>query len=319
MKTTRYKIDFFFWGTIGMIIAMCSLEIASNGMERQPAHTFSLPCYAYCGNIHDYIASKIPPHWHHEFEVMILDSGSVLISLADSEFQLQSGEGYFISSDKLHSISCVGKEPCNYRSLVFDYSIISGAVDSAFDTRYIRPLLEHGPFALMLQRTENWQQPIFSAFEEVFSACAEEPFGYEFAIRHALSKIVLTLIEHNSKQRPLTRPASQNEERLKQIIAWMDAQYTQPITLHSLADAAHISPRECERIFKQLLHVSPMTYLLQRRITAASKLLVCTDIPITEVGLCCGFSNHSYFTKQFRALTGYTPRNYRTYIRISSS
>lgn len=301
-----------------MIITMCSLEVASNGMERQPAHTFPLPCYAYCGDIHDYIASKVPPHWHHEFEIMMMDSGTVLISLADGEFQLQSGEGYFLSSDKLHSISCLGKEPCNYRSLVFDYSIVSGTVDSAFDIRYIRPLLEHGPFVLKLQRTEDWHQPIFSAFDSVFSACAEELFGYEFNVRHALSNIVLTLTAHNNGEYSFPHPPSQKEERLKQIIAWVDEQYMQPITLNSLADAAHISPRECERIFKQLLHVSPMTYLLQRRITAASELLASTDMPITEVGLRCGFSDNSYFAKQFRSLTGYTPRDYRTYLRNSS-
>lgn len=296
-----------------MIIAMCSLEIASNGMESQPTHTSLLPCYAYCGDVHHYIASKIPPHWHHEFEILLLDSGTVSVTLADGEFVLQSGEGYFVSSDKLHSVSAIGSEPCKYRSVVFDYSIVSGAADSAFATHYIHPLLEHGPSALVLRRTESWQQPIFSAFLQVFDACSEEPFGYEFTVRDALSQIVLTLMGHTSEQ-PMTRPTSQSEERLKQMIAWVDAQYMRQTTLRSLAESAHISPRECERIFKELLHLSPMTYLLQRRITVASELLACTDLPITEVALRCGFLNPSYFTKQFRSLTGHTPRGYRTHI-----
>lgn len=297
-----------------MIITMCSLEIANNGMERQPLSTSLLSCCAYTGDVHDYIGSQVPPHWHHEFELLMVDCGEILVSLAGNQFHLKSGEGYFLTADKLHSVSCMTDDPCRYRSLVFESSIISGATGSAFDTKYVRPLMENGPYALMLQRSESWQEPIFNAFEKAFSLSAEESFGYEFSVRNALSRIVLSLAGQNSVNRSLIRAASQGEERLKQMIKWIDAAYGQPVTLHSLADTVSISSRECERIFKQLLHISPMKYLLQRRITAASELLVCSDLPITEVGLSCGFSSHSYFTKQFHTMTGYTPRDYRTRI-----
>jgi len=293
---------------------MCPLEIASNGMERQPPSTSLLSCCAYIGDVHDYIGSQLPPHWHHEFEFLIIDAGAVLVSLAGNEFHLKSGDGFFLTADKLHSLSCLVDTPCRYRSLVFDSSIISGVTGSAFDTKYVRPLMENGPSALMLQRSEDWQQSIFDAFEEAFSACADETFGYEFYVRHALSQVVLSLTEHNNLNLSSLRVFSRGEERLKQMIKWIDLSYGQPVTLHSMANAVSISPRECERIFKQLLHISPMKYLLQKRITAASELLACSDLPITEVGLSCGFSSHSYFSKQFRAMTGYTPRDYRTCI-----
>lgn len=302
-----------------MIITMCSLEIASNGMERQPLGASMLSCSAYTGDVHDYIGSRIPPHWHHEFELLMVDCGEILVSLAGNEFHLKSGDGYFLTANKLHSVFCLTDNPCRYRSLVFEPSIISGATGSAFDTKYVRPLIENGPYALMLQRSESWQEPIFNAFEETLLSCAEESFGYEFSIRHALSQIVLALAGHNSVNRSLIRVASQGEERLKQMIKWIDAVYGQPVALQSLADAVSISSRECERIFKQLLHISPMKYLLQRRITAASELLACSDLPITEVGLSCGFSSHSYFSKQFHAITGYTPREYRARIRPSQT
>ena len=39
--------------------------------------------------------------------------------------------------------------------------------------------------------------------------------------------------------------------------------------------------------------------------------LLHTDMPITEVALQCGYTDHSAFTRQFKALTGFTPRQYR--------
>lgn len=302
-----------------MVITMCSLKIANNGMERQQLNTSLLPCNAYRGDVHDYIASQISPHWHNELEIMIVDSGTVLVPLADDQFQLNSGEGYFVNAGKLHSVISMVEAPCQYRSLVFDPSIISGSIGSAFDTLYVRPFLEFGSTAVMLERSELWQQPIFDAFEEAFSVCETEPYGYEFTVRNALSQIVLSLAGHNNINPSLARASSQRENRLKQMVTWIDKNYCQQISLRSLAEAVNTSSRECERIFKQLLRISPMTYLMQRRITAASELLACSDLLITEVGLRCGFSSHSYFSKSFYSITGYKPRDYRTLIRSGSN
>jgi AraC-like DNA-binding protein len=255
----------------------------------------------------------VPLHWHHEFEILMVDSGEILVSLAGEEFHLGSGEGYFLNADKLHRISCLTGDACRYRSLVFDPSVISGAAGSTFDIKYIQPLLQNGPPALMLRRPDSWLLPVFSAFEEAFSAFEKEPFGYEFCIRHALSQVVLSIAGHCKVDRSAARGISPGEERLKQMINRIDEIYGQPLTLRSLADTVSISPRECERIFKQLLHISPMAYLMQRRVKAASELLACSALPIIEVGSRCGFSNHSYFSKQFRAATGYTPRDYRAF------
>jgi AraC-like DNA-binding protein len=46
------------------------------------------------------------------------------------------------------------------------------------------------------------------------------------------------------------------------------------------------------------------------RLGAASQLLA-GDLPITEVALCCGYTDHSAFSRQFRALTGLSPSQYR--------
>lgn len=42
-----------------------------------------------------------------------------------------------------------------------------------------------------------------------------------------------------------------------------------------------------------------------------ARRLLHTELPITEVALQCGYTDHSAFTRQFKALTGFTPRQYR--------
>ena len=98
---------------------------------------------------------------------------------------------------------------------------------------------------------------------------------------------------------------------MKQMLCWLDEHYTEMITTAQLAEAAGICIRECQRSFANILHMSPTQYLNRRRITAAAELLLSTDLPVSEIGLCCGFDNPSYFAKQFKRITGMTPKTYR--------
>ena len=67
---------------------------------------------------------------------------------------------------------------------------------------------------------------------------------------------------------------------------------------------------QLERYCKRVFHLTPRQMIQKVRLEHAHRLLL-TDIPITQVALQCGYTDHSAFTRQFKALTGFTPRQYR--------
>lgn len=126
------------------------------------------------------------------------------------------------------------------------------------------------------------------------------------------------LVVHLLRQHATTRPHLPIYEgglparQLQQILDYIDAHLEQEIKLANLAQLLDMSQFHFSRLFKQSLGISPYQYLLQQRVERAKQLLKTTDRLITDIALTCGFSSHSHLSKQFKQLTGMTPRAYRS-------
>ncbi len=101
------------------------------------------------------------------------------------------------------------------------------------------------------------------------------------------------------------------QRRLLQVLEYMNDHLDQDIKLADLAALLDMSQFHFSHLFKQAIGTSPHQYLLQQRIERAKQLLKHTDRSITDIAFLCGFNSHSHLSKQFRQLTGTTPKVYR--------
>lgn len=98
---------------------------------------------------------------------------------------------------------------------------------------------------------------------------------------------------------------------LRQILDYIDAHIDREIKLADLSQLLNMSQFHFSRLFKESLGISPHQYLLQQRVARAKQLLKNTDRLIADIALTCGFNSHSHLSKQFKQLTGITPKAYR--------
>jgi AraC-like DNA-binding protein len=82
------------------------------------------------------------------------------------------------------------------------------------------------------------------------------------------------------------------------------------LPLPELAAIANMSVAQLERYFLRIYQLTPRQVIIKTRLEAASRMLA-GDASVADIALACGYSDHSAFTRQFRATVGVTPTQYR--------
>ncbi|MBS6396108.1 MAG: AraC family transcriptional regulator [Clostridiales bacterium] len=293
-----------------MIFQDCDIKTNSNGEELAVHGTALLPAACYETNL----ASKpVSWHWHDEFEAVIILEGTVSLSVGATQVEASAGSGFFINSGMLHSACVIGENGCRLRSIVFHPRLTGGSIDSIFWQKYLLSIIENPSLdVLVLSDDQTWGTDAVKCIAEAWNAAEAEAFGYEFVMRDLLSRMILDIFPHIPPYRSvLSDKTIRNNERMKQMLKYMQEHFSEELTLDEIAQSASISKSECIRCFKNIVKTTPIQYLKQYRIQRAAELLASTDLKILQIGTVCGFQEMSYFARTFREFQHCTPLQYR--------
>jgi AraC-like DNA-binding protein len=105
--------------------------------------------------------------------------------------------------------------------------------------------------------------------------------------------------------------ALSNVEAVKIPVDYIRNNFHQQFTIEKLSEVACLSLSALERRFKKHLAKTPKQFINEVRLENARKQLIETNKPISQIGDDTGFSDHSYFSKQFRLFFGELPSDYR--------
>ncbi|MBT2291838.1 helix-turn-helix domain-containing protein [Paenibacillus albidus] len=101
------------------------------------------------------------------------------------------------------------------------------------------------------------------------------------------------------------------DETINKCINYIFTNYHEKMTVQMIAKKIGISSEYLSSKFKKVTGINLPTFINQKKIQEAKKLLVFTNMPLSEVSEYLSFSNQSYFQTIFKIVTGMTPLQYR--------
>lgn len=95
------------------------------------------------------------------------------------------------------------------------------------------------------------------------------------------------------------------------VVEAMEANVAEPLDLARLAGVAGLSARQLNRLFRDKLGRSTMTYYRELRLDKAKSLLRNSPLSLTEIAFATGFASSSHFSRAYAAQFGQPPSSYR--------
>ncbi len=253
----------------------------------------------------NHLRYQMPYHWHPEYEIIRILSGSFHLTLDNQTFVVNKGDLLFLQDGTLH-----GGIPdnCIYDCLVFDMRLL--LKESNICAKLTQKIIQHE--IVIKQQLPNNLINLQNIINNLFLAMDEKKTGYEFLTQGYLYQLMgFLLSEHLYEVNTNISQLSQQHVILfKRVLSYIEDHYTEHIALEDLSRIAGMNPKYFCRFFREMSHRTPIDYLNYYRIECACGQLSTSGNAIIEVALNCGFNDISYFIKTFRKYKGITPKQY---------
>jgi AraC family transcriptional regulator len=117
---------------------------------------------------------------------------------------------------------------------------------------------------------------------------------------------LLDLIDHSK------RPNYDSPPRWVRILDdFLNDKWNEPISLSDVSAAAETHPVTISKYFRKYFSATLGEHLRKLKINKSIPLIKNTGMSLTEIAFHCGFADQSHFTRNFKALTGFLPREFR--------
>ena len=241
---------------------------------------------------------EMQPHWHKEFEIIRVLSGSFSIYIENLNHKLNPGDIAVVECGMLHRGT---PDNCVYECIVFDMGMLRKK-HSDILSMYLVPIIN---------RTVNIKGEFFDIVSELFETMKCTSEYYQLKVYSLIYKFFSCLYTSGFVTKAVRDlHAGKQIKVLMELLDWIDANYTESITLKDLSKVSGMNEKYLCRFFKEFTSRTPIDYINNLRIESACHELNTNGLTITEAALESGFNDLSYFSKSFKKYKGVTPREY---------
>jgi len=259
------------------------------------------PILAYAGQVEGNPNWNFPGHKHDDLsEIIYICEGEGTFIINNKSYTAKEGDILVYNAGIIHEEYSNPANPL----VTFFCGISNLAIDQLKELSIIPYDLEP------VIRKNEYSSSIKSFFTQIFEESSLKAAGYEIICQGLLTSSI-ALIHRVLKLQNITSEKEESNTIAHRIKEFIDKNYKKNIKLEDIADALFINKYYLSHVFKEQMKISPINYLINRRIGEAKNLLVSTELKIGEIARIMGYDNPNYFTLLFKKMTGETPKQFK--------
>ena len=252
--------------------------------------------------------NMITNHHHDAFEIYYLLEGERLYFIKDRTYHVKKGDLILIDVNELHK-TMDASLPQHERILVNFKKDFLPADSEATQSRLLKCFHQT---TNLLRLNLGEQNVVQSLLLKMVAEDRHARPDSAFYIKLVLAELLI-VVNRISEQKPAGGFEFLNtiHKKISEIVTFINHNYPQNLTLHSLAERFFISKYYLSRTFKEVTGFTLIEYLNSVRIREAQSLLKNTALNVTLIAEKVGYESLTHFGRVFKASTGLSPLKYR--------
>lgn len=237
-------------------------------------------------------------HTHACTEIFYVVGGSGKFNIEGKLLPVTTDDMVIVNPNVEHTEVSYNKRPLEYIVLGVEGLEYSAGEDA--DERWF------------MTNLQNAREALLHALREMLREIEYKAVGYELICQDLLEVLILRLMRHAGLQFLPTK--TEHRKPSKECAAvrhYIDNHFKENINLDMLSELVHVNKYYMVHSFTKEYGISPINYLISRRIEESKYLLSDTDHSLSQISHMLGFSSPSYFSQSFRRLEGMSPMEFR--------
>lgn len=213
-----------------------------------------------------------------------------------TEFYVQPGQFILIPSNSVHSFSTsssnsIKKYFCHFISKTGDLE-----------------LFEFFKIPYYIDKVDNII--LKELFEKLVTNLASNNYMSILRVKSVMLEIIIYYFD-NIQSEKIEMVSSKSTEIISRVVKYISNNLSKNISINDLAELVYLHPNYFIKFFKKHMGSSPKNYINKLRLEKAKKLLITTEMNITDISREIGYSDTCYFSKYFKKNTGFTPTEFK--------
>lgn len=275
----------------------------------------SIPAgHSFLWRIDDYPWARNVWNYHPEFEIHLIRHSSGLTYVGDHIGQFEAGHLFLVGGSLPHNwiTPNIGDQLLKGRDLVlqFDPNVFRTQGVDQSELSEVTDLLDQASRGIQFMgQTAIKGRKILESMDGSGSLLdLSKMLNLLSVLANSTEKKLLA--SEGFMQRSRFK-ASKDHVLIEKALDYLQRNFLDNPSLGEVADVVNMSESAFSRFFKNKTGNTFSEHIVSLRIWMATKLLIETDMPITEICFEAGFNNISNFNRTFLKKTGLKPSNYR--------